>query len=396
MLVLNVFRLFKGYISFKAEGGFIERFLNLIAQNNVSVWNIKKYENYICGNVAYNQFGTLCQLGKKCGVCVTKHEEVGSVKYINKYKKRIGFVVGILIFWFCLMISSIFIWEITIDGNEKVSTEILIEYLNDMGIKKGRLSKFIDTKRIEDEIKINIDDIDWIGINVQGSTVAVKVKETVNPPEIISKEPSNVIATKDGIVKYVETYSGIPIVEEGSVVKKGDVLVSGIISDERNHTYLKNSRCKVIAQTTEEQIFTKQFVQDIYVQSNDTINNKYINFFGKEIPLLSNEKIEQSGYKREFKDNLFIGKVKLPIKVTVKQFVPFKKEKIKISEQKARELVQMEMMKYELEKGKDIAIIKKDAQGKIENGAFVCTVNYIFEENIAKEQKILQNSSKTD
>ncbi|MEG1994568.1 MAG: sporulation protein YqfD [Oscillospiraceae bacterium] len=396
MLVLNVFRLFKGYVNFKAEGGFIERFLNLLAQNNVAVWNIKRYENYICGNVTYGEFEKICRYGKKCGVAVTKQEEVGSVKYINRYKKRIGFVVGIVIFWLCLMVSSIFIWEISIEGNEKVPTHQIAEYLEDLGIKKGRLSKFIDTKRIEDEIKTNIKDIDWIGVNIRGSKVDVKVKETINPPELISKEPSNAIADKDGVVKYIEIYSGTPVVEEGTVVKKGDILVSGIISDNQSHTYLKNARCKVIAQTNETKVFEKKLADNVLIQSGKTINNKYMNIFGKEIPFISNKKISCGGYERQFKENLRLGKMKLPFTVTVKQFIPFEKQKIKISEKKAQELVQIDMLNFELAKGKHVSIIKRDAKGKIENGTFVCTVDYVFEENIAKEQKILQNSSNTD
>ena len=41
--------------------------------------------------------------------------------------------------------------------------------------------------------------------------------------------PSHMVATKDVVIKEIITRTGTPMVKPGDVVKKGDIMVSGIL-----------------------------------------------------------------------------------------------------------------------------------------------------------------------
>ena len=41
--------------------------------------------------------------------------------------------------------------------------------------------------------------------------------------------PCHIIAARDGVVRKIEVRTGIPLVKVGDTVKKGDILISGII-----------------------------------------------------------------------------------------------------------------------------------------------------------------------
>ena len=43
-------------------------------------------------------------------------------------------------------------------------------------------------------------------------------------------KPSHLVATKDAIIQSIITRTGTPMVSEGDVVKKGDILVSGVVN----------------------------------------------------------------------------------------------------------------------------------------------------------------------
>ncbi|MDZ4910877.1 stage IV sporulation protein, partial [Clostridium perfringens] len=67
-----------------------------------------------------------------------------------------------------------------------------------------------------------------VSINVKGTNIFVNITnkdESQNSHE--NSNYCNIIAPKDGIIEKVVPRSGEAVVEEGDIVKKGDVLVNG-------------------------------------------------------------------------------------------------------------------------------------------------------------------------
>ena len=80
------------------------------------------------------------------------------------------------------------------------------------------------------KIRLEREDVAWVGMEMKGTNLIVKVVEADKKPEIINEdEYCNIVAKKDGIVTKVKAQNGTPIVSEGTTVKKGDVLVQGWI-----------------------------------------------------------------------------------------------------------------------------------------------------------------------
>ncbi len=66
---------------------------------------------------------------------------------------------------------------------------------------------------------------------LRGTKLFLRLAETDMP--LMQKEesvPVHLVATADGIVESLVCRSGTPMVKIGDVVKKGDILVSGIVS----------------------------------------------------------------------------------------------------------------------------------------------------------------------
>ena len=73
-------------------------------------------------------------------------------------------------------------------------------------------------------------EISWAALNVKGTTVTLNVRETALPSDKSDELPPMMVAKKSGVVRSVELYSGKSAVKVGSVVKEGDLLISGFIS----------------------------------------------------------------------------------------------------------------------------------------------------------------------
>ena len=72
-------------------------------------------------------------------------------------------------------------------------------------------------------------DLTWVSVEISGTQLQINVRENTASQESSEEAavPSDLVADCDGVIESIITRQGVPLVEAGSVVKKGDVLVSG-------------------------------------------------------------------------------------------------------------------------------------------------------------------------
>jgi similar to stage IV sporulation protein len=150
--------------------------------------------------------------------------------FVQRYKKRKGFFVGVLFFCFILYILSLYIWDINIQGGYSYTPESMAKFLRENHIYPGLKKNVINCQEIEELIRGVYPDIGWVSAEMKGTRLIIKITETNMPaPAVINKTPCHIIASKDCIITNMITRTGKPVADIGSVVKKGDILVSGVI-----------------------------------------------------------------------------------------------------------------------------------------------------------------------
>lgn len=211
-----------GYASISVEGYFIERFINVCISKNILLWNVKrKKSSFLFTNIAIKDFKRIRKIAKttKCHVKIEKKKGLPFLLY--RYKKRkifIGLLIAILLIIFCL---SNFVWNIEITGDNNISKQELIEELNKYGLKTGMLKTKVNTKDVINNIRLNRDDIAWIGIKMIGTNVIVEVVEADKKPDIIDEdEYCNIVSDKDGIITKINVQNGTALAKVGDVVTK--------------------------------------------------------------------------------------------------------------------------------------------------------------------------------
>ena len=220
---------FLGYLEIEVEGYFIEKFINNCLKSSVFLWNIKRKKSTIMTcNIGIKDFKKVRKILKKTK-CKAKIEKKRGLPFIfNKYKKRKIFVLIILIIAIAIIILSNFVWNIQIEGTETIDNKELIDTLKQEGLSIGKFKPSLDTKDIINKIRLDRDDIAWIGIEIEGTNAIVKVVEAEEKPEIIDEdEYCNIVADKDGMITKISAQNGTPLVKEGNVVTKGDIIVAG-------------------------------------------------------------------------------------------------------------------------------------------------------------------------
>jgi len=139
----------------------------------------------------------------------------------------ISFLIGFL---FLIFLSHVIVSVNVIHTNKEIR-DLVTNALEEKGIKKNTLKKnYKELEQIKSEIlHAYPDKLEWLEIETKGMTYIVRIEERKIENKDLEKTSCNVVARKDGIVKKIIYSKGETYVHENDAVKKGDILISGII-----------------------------------------------------------------------------------------------------------------------------------------------------------------------
>lgn len=327
----------RGYYTVVVEGLETESFLNYLIRNKIYVYNVNRIEKgKIQFNIDRENFKKLKKIYRSNNFSIKVKKQTGIPFIVKRIYTYRGMVICAIISLIILMSTSQFVTDVYITAPEGIDKTSLKKELYIQGVKPGVYKKSIDRKIVRDNIMSKFNQIAYISINVKGTNIFVNI--TKKDESQNSKENSNycnIIATKDGIIEKVVPRSGEAIVEEGDIVRKGDVLVNGA-----NTTALP----EIWATTFYEAKKTSNYI-DIKNQRTDNNKKVYtISFYDKKFKILRN--IKYKDYEIENKTlELKVGDYTFPVKVIVSTFYEVKKVENKIDVEKIKKELSTAVLK---------------------------------------------------
>ena len=255
-MIQKILRYTRGYVKVQVQGYSTERFLNLCSHHQIYIWGLEPkgdtYELYM----TLQGFQKLRPLARKTHTKVTLVQRYGLPFFIYRNRQRQAFLAGIILCICLLFCYSSFIWDIHFEGNEKWTNETLLEFLETKNVTPAMPKRKVDCSQIVKDIRAQYNDIVWVSASIDGSRLRIQIKENedtfqeneedikqntasavsgqVSQEENAGKkedgnslQPTDLVASEDGIITSMITRSGTPLVHVGDTVKKGDILVSG-------------------------------------------------------------------------------------------------------------------------------------------------------------------------
>lgn len=213
------------------SGWEVERFLNICRHNEVSFSDIITDRTGIFATIAYKQWKHILELQKKCQVQCSIVTETGMIPFLIKYRKRIVFLISLCLCFGIVFYSSLFIWHIDVEGTEVYTEEEIVEYISHSLVPIGTKRKTVSIAELEKNLRMQYDRVAWITCEIDGTRLVVRIVETIEKEEIKSFDtPCNIVAIKDGVVMELLAKSGKKVVAPGDEVKKGDILITGVVN----------------------------------------------------------------------------------------------------------------------------------------------------------------------
>lgn len=232
-LVKELLQYKKGSLRIRVTGGSYDRFLNLCANHGIALWNLEYHDGAYEMDISLAGFRMLRPLSKKSSSRVRILKRHGLPFFLYRYRKRKMLFAG-MFFGIVLMYGlSCFLWNIDVEGNGKITDGQIYRYLESVDITNGmRLSK-IDCKALAAMLRKEFDVFTWVSVKQEGTRLLVQVKENTDAKEVLAEQrdgtPSDLVADKNGTIVSMITRKGVPQAAAGDVVKKGDLLVKGVL-----------------------------------------------------------------------------------------------------------------------------------------------------------------------
>lgn len=382
-----------GFVDIVVEGYYIERFINICAAKDIFLWNLKRDKSVILhARVSVKDFKKLKSICRKTK-CKMKIEGKKGVPFIlHKYKKRKIFV-SLLIFIILIIITlSNFIWNIEVTGNDTISEEEILQVAKESGLTIGKFKNNVDTKEVINLLRLERDDIAWVGIEIKGTNMIIKIVEADMKPEIIDEdEYCNIVADKTCMILKVNARNGTPLVKEGDIVKQGDPLIGGWMEGKYTGIRYVHAQGEVQAKvwyTNKQKIYLKEVQKEetgaIENKYSVDINNFKINLYKRLSNFENYDTIEENKKLKIFSDFY------LPVTIIKHTNKEYKDIEVVHTAEEAKK-IGIEKAKQELDNQvENTQNILNEQVNTNQNAEYVeVEVTYEVQENIGTKEKIV-------
>ncbi|MGA9227785.1 MAG: sporulation protein YqfD [Mesobacillus sp.] len=386
--------IFSGTVKVKLTGKGIERFLNQLTRNGVSVWNVRKH-----GTEAVTFYVNLHDVKKlripaRDSQCKIRFlERAGGPFFLRRLWTNSGFLLGACLFFALIMVLSNMVWGIEIKGASPATEHQIRKELDKMGISVGKLQFSIDNvESIQRVLTDQIGALTWIGVELKGTTYHFQVVEKSEPKKAEAIGPRHLVAKRKAAIVKIFVEKGEPAVKVNDYVLPGQLLVSGLYGKEDNLKSVAASG-EILGETWYSTKVELPLKSTFHVFNGNEKRKYALKIVGKVLPVWGFGKPEFSEYETEVNEQrVKFFKWSLPLTVEKKTLrereqvtrIYTKQEAIESAKELARKDIKKHLPENAIIKGEKIL------HQSFENDKVNLTTHFTIIEDIAVGQPIIQ------
>jgi similar to stage IV sporulation protein len=290
-----------------------------------------------------------------------------------------------------LFILSTLVWSVRIEGNSAIPEAKIRAAARAEGIFAYQWSfRMQDAASLSLKMARHLPEAAWIGVDKTGTSITITVIDSTKPENKPLEGPRHLVAKTDAVITRVVAENGRAKVERNDRVRKGDVLISGVLGDGA-HSKLVVSKGKVMGLVWHEYRIKSPLTTKMKSFTGVSQHRNYL--------LIGNRALQISGYRgQSFADSqtrTSLHRVQLWNRLL--PFGTMKEHELEVLETE-KKLSPAEAKKTGLAQAREELLAKcgKDARIKAEkilhehneNGTVVLTVLFEVEQSIEVERSI--------
>ncbi len=382
-----------GYIQIAIRGDHVEALINRMLQARMRFWQMEREEDELMLYIRLSHFYKLRPLLKQTGCRVHVTERHGVPFELERLSSRKVFISGVIFFVLGLYVLSSLVWRVDVSGNQELSTDKVIQAAHAAGVYPLQWKlRLPEPDEIAYQLSRDLPEASWIGVELKGTTVRIHIVESTIPEEQKLKSPRHVIATHDAVITNIHAVRGLPKVRVHDRVRKGDLLISGILGDEE-HSEIVVADGRVEGLVWYEYELAIPLKQKHRVYTGSSTNRKYILFGGRALKVkgygettFPEQDLIQEVYKWSWR------KFKLPIGWMEEKVLEVQEEEALLSVEEAKQIaLQQARADLLLKAGENADIQEQNVlHERTENGKVYMKAHFEVNQTISGEQVIVQ------
>ena len=283
-----------------------------------------------------------------CELCVL--QEHGFRQVFGGLWKRRGFALLLLLAMAGAFVIPKFVFFYEVVGNETVPEAQILRELQNLGVGFGTYGPSIHPQELKNRMLLQIPKLQWLTVQQSGMCARVVVRERPDKAPVLDRKvPTDVIASRAGVLTRVEAVAGNCLCAPGQAVAGGELLVSAY-TDFGFKTQVTAARAEIYAETVRQAVCVLPEAEQI--KTNRTapryavsllVGRRRISLFGADVP--------EGFYEKETKTRVLTlpGGFSLPLGIAITRICEYdtREETLRAQDAEGRllELVQADAMR---------------------------------------------------
>ena len=210
----------------------------------------------------------------------------GFLGLLYRMRHRYGILFALLSIVFLSILSSWVVWDVRVEGGDGAYDEGVLSELESLGLRPGAIVSDEELSKIEVGLLANSNRVGWINLNRRGGVIYANIvlrDDGENDDGRVGY--ASIVAEYDGVIEEITVKEGIARVKPGDTVKKGQVLISGVIPTELGGGYCYASGCVTARRITTVSVDVGDTVSEKVVISSQS-GGFNLDFFGLQTNIL--------------------------------------------------------------------------------------------------------------
>ena len=236
----------------------------------------------LCLQIRAEQLPQLRQIAGELGFETELLSLRGGRKGLRRLGRRWALAAGLLGALALLLLSQLFIWQIRVQGCQRLTQGQVLRALAACGVEPGSFVPGVRQEPVRSRMLAELPELEWMTVNISGSRATVLVRERREKPEIAGESPREIRAARAGILRSMTVLEGVALVQPGDAVLAGELLVSGVAESLSAPPRLLQARAEIRADTWRELVSVCP-LEALQTRENGATERGYALLFGKKL-----------------------------------------------------------------------------------------------------------------
>ena len=367
------------------------RFLNIAVKSGVTPLELHREADGVRLVIRASQFKKLHKIKLRTHTRVRLVNRRGGPFILRRLLCRPGLLLGTALGVALFIRLSGFYWGISISGEAPYAKSEILAAAQRCGAYIGAPRKALDTALASNRVLLELPRLSWASLNTDGCFITLNVRAALEKDAGAEHDGAyDIVASRAGLVREITAESGTVLVEVGSAVAEGQVLVSGVTEigdpwgEEPLRHLLSHARAEVIAET--RHTFTASCpLETVSVREKALGERRALYVLGVRIPLgLSGA--PDAPLTAVSREPLTLLGTELPVWVETLRIVEPETVAVTFTEEEAKHRALEKV--HELEDfylGETGKLLSEEITYTVRGGVVYASAYCVCEENIARE-----------